>query len=98
MEGPSPSVQIDDNDCGCVPAGGLLTRHRFIDRGTARRALFDYIEGWYYPHRRYSGFRVPVAGGIREEMAGTERGGLRTLTWYAAVDQIPQSCGAVCCW
>lgn len=25
----------------------LLMRHRFIDRGTARRALFDYIEGWY---------------------------------------------------
>jgi putative transposase len=25
----------------------LLDRHRFIDRGTARRALFDYIEEWY---------------------------------------------------
>jgi len=22
--------------------------------GTARRALFDYIEGWYNPHRRHS--------------------------------------------
>jgi putative transposase len=32
----------------------LLKRHRFIDRGTARRALFDYIEGWYNPHRRHS--------------------------------------------
>jgi putative transposase len=32
----------------------LLDRHRFIDRGTARRALFDYIEGWYNPHRRHS--------------------------------------------
>ena len=32
----------------------LLMRHRFIDRGTARRALFDYIEGWYNPHRRHS--------------------------------------------
>ena len=31
-----------------------LMRHRFIDRGTARRALFDYIEGWYNPHRRHS--------------------------------------------
>jgi putative transposase len=32
----------------------LLDRHHFIDRGTARRALFDYIEGWYNPHRRHS--------------------------------------------
>ena len=32
----------------------LLMRHRFIDRGTARRALFDYIEGWYNAHRRHS--------------------------------------------
>ncbi len=29
-------------------------RHRFIDRSTARRTLFDYIEGWYNPHRRHS--------------------------------------------
>ncbi|MHB8731545.1 MAG: IS3 family transposase [bacterium] len=29
-------------------------RQRFIDRGTARGALFDYIEGWYNPHRRHS--------------------------------------------
>jgi transposase InsO family protein len=32
----------------------LLIRHRFIDRGTTRRALFDHIEGWYNPHRRHS--------------------------------------------
>lgn len=32
----------------------LLDRHRFIDRGTARRGLFDYIEGWCNPHRRHS--------------------------------------------
>ncbi len=32
----------------------LLTRHRFIDCSTARRALFDYIEGWYNLHRRHS--------------------------------------------
>jgi len=24
------------------------------DRGTARRALFDHIEGWYNPHRGHS--------------------------------------------
>ena len=40
----------------------LLMRHRFIDRGTARRALFDYIEGWYNPHRRHSalGYLCPA--------------------------------------
>ena len=32
----------------------LLDRHRFIDRGTPRRVLFDYIGGWYNPHRRHS--------------------------------------------
>ncbi len=32
----------------------LLMRQRFIDHGTARRALFAYIEGWYNPHRRHS--------------------------------------------
>ena len=32
----------------------LLMRQRFINRGAARRALFDYIEGWYNPHRRHS--------------------------------------------
>src|SRR5262249_25900498 len=32
----------------------LLMRHRFIDRSTARSMLFDYIEGWYNPHRRHS--------------------------------------------
>ena len=34
----------------------LLMRHRFINRVTARRTLFDYIEGWYNPHRRHSAF------------------------------------------
>lgn len=32
----------------------LLMRDTFIDRRAARRALFDYIEGWYNPHRRHS--------------------------------------------
>jgi putative transposase len=32
----------------------LLDRYRFIDRGAARRTLFDYIEGWYNPQRRHS--------------------------------------------
>ena len=32
----------------------LLTRQAFPHRGAARAALFDYIEGFYNPHRRHS--------------------------------------------
>ena len=29
----------------------LLDRHRFATQAEARRAIFEYIEGWYNPHR-----------------------------------------------
>ena len=32
----------------------LLDRHRFRSHAEARMAIFDYIEGWYNPHRRHS--------------------------------------------
>lgn len=32
----------------------LLDRTRFASRAKARMAIFDYIEGWYNPHRRHS--------------------------------------------
>jgi len=32
----------------------LLDRYRFGTRDEARRAVFEYIEGWYNPHRRHS--------------------------------------------
>jgi putative transposase len=32
----------------------LLDRHRFRTQEEARRAVFDFIEGWYNPHRRHS--------------------------------------------
>ena len=32
----------------------VLTRRAFPHRGAARAALFDYIEGFYNPHRRHS--------------------------------------------
>jgi putative transposase len=32
----------------------LLALHRFKTRGEASRAIFDFIEGWYNPHRRHS--------------------------------------------
>lgn len=33
----------------------LLEREHFATRAEARLVLFEYIEGWYNPHRRHSG-------------------------------------------
>ena len=40
----------------------LLERHRFPTQAAARLAVFEYIEGWYNPHRRHSAldYRSPV--------------------------------------
>jgi putative transposase len=40
----------------------LLDRERFRTPAEARRALFDFIEGWYNPHRRHSalGYESPL--------------------------------------
>ena len=32
----------------------LLDRRRFPTQAEARMAVFDFIEGWYNPHRRHS--------------------------------------------
>ena len=32
----------------------LLEQHRFRNQAEARMAVFDFIEGWYNPHRRHS--------------------------------------------
>jgi putative transposase len=32
----------------------LLDRRRFATQGEARLAVFEFIEGWYNPHRRHS--------------------------------------------
>jgi putative transposase len=32
----------------------LLDRHRFLTHPQARTAVFEFIEGWYNPHRRHS--------------------------------------------
>jgi len=32
----------------------LLARRRFKTQAEARMAIFDFIEGWYNPHRRHS--------------------------------------------
>ncbi len=40
----------------------LLDRRRFKTQVEARMAVFDFIEGWYNPHRRHSalGYRSPM--------------------------------------
>ena len=40
----------------------LLDRHRFRTQAEARLAVFEYLEGWYNPHRRHSAldYRSPV--------------------------------------
>ena len=32
----------------------LLVHHRFKNQREASLAVFDFIEGWYNPHRRHS--------------------------------------------
>jgi len=41
----------------------LLDRHRFRTPADARLAVFDFIEGWYNPHRRHSAldYQSPVS-------------------------------------
>jgi putative transposase len=40
----------------------LLARRRFKTQAEARMAVFEFIEGWYNPHRRHSalGYRSPI--------------------------------------
>jgi putative transposase len=40
----------------------LLDRHRFATQVDARLAVFEFIEGWYNPHRRHSalGYQSPI--------------------------------------
>ena len=33
----------------------LLLRRKFKSQSEARMAVFEFIEGWYNPHRRHSG-------------------------------------------
>jgi transposase InsO family protein len=42
----------------------LLDRRRFPTQAEARMAVFDFIEGWYNPHRRHSGldYESPKSG------------------------------------
>jgi putative transposase len=50
----------------------LFDRHRFATPAAARLAVFDYIEGWYNPHRRHSAldYLSPIAYEQRELARG----------------------------
>ncbi len=37
----------------------LLARHRFKTQVEARMAIFEFIEGWYNPHRRHYALAYP---------------------------------------
>ena len=69
----------------------LIARRSFHTRAEANRALFDFIEGWYNPHRRHSSLgdlgpndfecaarRRPPAASSRAEAANHSRGRLPT--------------------
>lgn len=45
----------------------LLVRRRFRTQVEARMAVFEFLEGWYNPHRRHSalGYLSPMEFGIR---------------------------------
>ena len=45
----------------------LLWRTRFRSHAEARRAIFEFIEGWYNPHRRHSALALRLAHSVRAE-------------------------------
>ena len=49
----------------------LLERHRFQSPQEARRCVFEFLEGWYNPHRRHSalGYLSPAEFERRAEVA-----------------------------
>jgi putative transposase len=49
----------------------LLDRHRFRSQQEAGRAVFEFIEGWYNPHRRHSslGYASPARYEMRHAQA-----------------------------
>jgi transposase InsO family protein len=45
----------------------LLDRRSFKTLAEARMAVFEFIEGWYNPHRRHSGPRLSLADQLRKD-------------------------------
>jgi putative transposase len=53
----------------------LIDRSRFRNPDDARLAVFEYIEGWYNPHRRHSaiGYQSPIRYERQYEQASTPK-------------------------
>ena len=49
----------------------VLNRRRFRSQAEARMAIFQWLEGWYNPHRRL-GPRLSFTHQLREETAAAE--------------------------
>ena len=47
----------------------LIDQHTFPTQAEARMAIFEYIEGWYNPHRRHSPPRLPITSQLRKELS-----------------------------
>jgi putative transposase len=65
----------------------VLNRRRFKSQAEARMAIFEWIEGWYNPHRRHSGlgYRSPVS---YERTHHQARAGTAELLPPAAADSL----------
>jgi putative transposase len=61
----------------------LLDRHRFPTPAEARRAVFDFIEGWYNPRRRHSALDY-LSPMLFERSHGRRN---RTVTSGSTIDQ-----------
>ncbi len=53
----------------------LLDPKPLRTQAEARMAVFDFIEGWYNPHRRHSALGYPSPNAFEREREGGEPGG-----------------------
>lgn len=53
-----------------TPKCELLDRSAFADPAEARRAIFDFVEGFYNPRRRHSALGLPLAGRVQVQACG----------------------------
>ena len=58
----------------------LLDRQPLRDAGRGRMAVFEFIEGWYNPHRRHSALGYLSPNEFEREPEAREERGLRPRT------------------